>query len=206
VHCGKCPRSYHVPRKFNSGNRNTRSRSNARNVSYVLEVEVGTVFTCEIVGKIYMPSTQRAYLGVRARALYYEFIERSPKAKNLRLLYSNGLYFIFKISVLASQYFKVSVFKNLKKCWSKCHDRVICEPPNCIRSHKNALLLSRLRIAARLRVLHWLPNYCSQHLSWLQCSLPFSRSLIKYARLVNKFSLFFLLYFWALLHCTQCRR
>jgi hypothetical protein len=49
VHCGECPRSYHVPRKFNSGNRNTRSRSNACSVSYVKEVEVDTVFTCEIM-------------------------------------------------------------------------------------------------------------------------------------------------------------
>jgi hypothetical protein len=52
VHCGECPRSCHVPRKFNSGNRNTRSRSNACSVSYVQEVEVGTVFTCEVFGKI----------------------------------------------------------------------------------------------------------------------------------------------------------
>jgi hypothetical protein len=52
VHCGGCPRSYHVQRKFNSGNRNIRSRSNVCSVSYVQEVEVGTVFTCEMVAKI----------------------------------------------------------------------------------------------------------------------------------------------------------
>jgi hypothetical protein len=53
VHCGECPRLYHVPPKFNSGNLFTRSRSSACScVSYVQEVEVGTVFTCEIVGKI----------------------------------------------------------------------------------------------------------------------------------------------------------
>jgi NADPH-dependent curcumin reductase CurA len=52
VHCGECPRSYYEPRKFNSGNPNTRSRSNACSVSYVQEVEVGTVFTCEMFGQI----------------------------------------------------------------------------------------------------------------------------------------------------------
>jgi hypothetical protein len=52
VHCGEFSRSYHVPRKFISGNRNTRSRADACSVRYVQEVEVGTVFTSEMVGKI----------------------------------------------------------------------------------------------------------------------------------------------------------
>jgi hypothetical protein len=51
VHCVECPRSYHVPRKCKSTHRNTRARSYACTVSYVMEVGAGAAFKCEIVGK-----------------------------------------------------------------------------------------------------------------------------------------------------------
>jgi hypothetical protein len=66
-------------------------------------------------GRKDMHSTQRAYLGVRARAFrIYREIARIEKFKISVIKWT-----LFKISVLASQYFKVSVFKNLEKCWSK---------------------------------------------------------------------------------------
>jgi hypothetical protein len=60
-------------------------------------------------------STQRAYLGVRARA-FRIYIEIAGGEKFKITVFK---WTLFNISVLASQYFKVSVFKNLEKCWSK---------------------------------------------------------------------------------------
>jgi hypothetical protein len=72
-----------------------------------------------------MHSTQRAYLGVRARAFrIYREIAGGEKLK-----ISVFKWTLFKISVLASQYLKVSIFKNLENA-GPSHDRVICEPPN----------------------------------------------------------------------------
>jgi hypothetical protein len=101
VQCGECPRSFRVPRNFNSGNRNTRSRSNACSVSFVQEVEKGTVFTCEMVGNQDMHNTQRAYLGVRTRAFQiYREIASGEKLKISVL----KIWTTSKIIVLASQY------------------------------------------------------------------------------------------------------
>jgi hypothetical protein len=52
VHCDECPRSYHVPRDFNSSRRDTRSSSHACTVRYVRELSAGTVFTCDMVGMV----------------------------------------------------------------------------------------------------------------------------------------------------------
>jgi hypothetical protein len=62
-----------------------------------------------------MHSTQRAYLGVRARV--FQIYREIAGGENFKI--SVFKWTLFEIGVLASQHFKVSVFKNLIKCWSK---------------------------------------------------------------------------------------
>jgi hypothetical protein len=58
-----------------------------------------------------MHSTQRAYLGVKA--IYREI------AGGNKIKISVFKWTLFDISILASQYFKVSVLKKFEMCWSK---------------------------------------------------------------------------------------
>jgi hypothetical protein len=51
VHCVECLGSHHIPRNFKSTHRNTRARSYARTVRYVMEFGAGAAFKCEMVGK-----------------------------------------------------------------------------------------------------------------------------------------------------------
>jgi hypothetical protein len=67
-----------------------------------------------ILAKIYT-ARKRAYLGVRARA--FRIYREIAGGEILKI--GGFKWTLFNISVLASQYLKVSVFKNLEKCWSK---------------------------------------------------------------------------------------
>jgi hypothetical protein len=77
-----------------------------------------------------MHSTQRAYLGVRARA--FRIYREIAGGENFKIS-DVFKWTLFNISVVASQYFKVSVFKNLEIA-GPSHNRVICEPPEVLRT------------------------------------------------------------------------